>query len=125
MQKPPVTLVGINGFLSERLAQGVFPDVATHSSKTMRTPRVDGRGVFSATLADELVEAVAEVLHLAGSEDTTHPHQVAVVRMVVVMVVSATIPCVGITSSPNSPGRLRSIAGFGPGQAWQDGFHSR
>lgn len=90
---------------------GVGSDLATHSSKTMGAPGVDGRGVFSATLANELVEAVAKVLHLACSEDTTHPHQLAVVRMVVVVVVPATTSCVGITSSPNSLGRLRSVAG--------------
>lgn len=100
--------------------------LSANSSKTMRTPGVDGGGVFSATLANELVEAVAEVLHLAGSEDTAHPHKLAMVQMVVVVVVvvSATSSCVGIPSSPNSLGHLGSVAGYGPCQTWQDGFSS-
>lgn len=79
----------------------------------MRAPGVDGGWVFSAALADELVEAVAEVLHLAGSKDAAHSHQLAVVRMVlvVVVVVPATSSCVGITSSPNSFGHLQGFAG--------------
>lgn len=44
---------------------------------------VNGGRVLSAALANELVEPVAEVLHLAGSQDAAHPHQLGVVRVVV------------------------------------------
>lgn len=37
---------------------------------------VDGRGVFSAALSNQLVEAVAEVLDLTGAKDAAHSHQV-------------------------------------------------
>lgn len=48
----------------------------------MWTVRVNG-GVFAPTLAGQLVEAVTEVLNLAGTEDTSDAHQLAVVMLVV------------------------------------------
>lgn len=47
------------------------------SSVTMWTARVYWRGVFTPSLAHELVEPVAEVLHLAGAQNTPYTHQLA------------------------------------------------
>lgn len=43
----------------------------------MWAPGVDGGGVLSPALSDQLVQAVAEVLDLTGAQDTAHSHQVA------------------------------------------------
>lgn len=43
---------------------------------------VNGGRVLSATLTDELIEPVAEILHLAGSQDTTDSHQLGMMRVV-------------------------------------------
>lgn len=43
----------------------------------MGTAGVDGGGVLSAALSNQLVEAVAEVLDLTGAQYTAHSHQVA------------------------------------------------
>lgn len=45
----------------------------------MRAPWVDGGRVFSAILTNELIEPVAEVLHLACSQDATNSHQLGMV----------------------------------------------
>lgn len=47
------------------------------SAVAMRAPGVDGGGVLSPALSDQLVQAVAEVLDLAGAQDAAHSHQVA------------------------------------------------
>lgn len=86
----------------------------------MWAPGVDGRRVFSAALANELVEPVAEVLHLAGSQDATHSHQLGVV---VVVVVTASRSRVGMATSSRRP-PLRSLSGSCPRQAWR-GFSRR
>lgn len=49
------------------------------SSVTMRTPGVNGGGVFPSALANQLIEPVAEVLNLAGSQGAPHSHQLGVV----------------------------------------------
>lgn len=87
----------------------------------MWTPGIDGGWVFPATLADELVEPMAEVLHLARSQDTTHPHQLAVMRVVV-----AARSCVGMApSSPHSLHHRRGLAGSCPCKARrEEGSHS-
>lgn len=51
----------------------------SRSSVTMRTTGVNGGGVFPSALANQLIEPVAEVLNLAGSQGATHSHQLGVV----------------------------------------------
>lgn len=48
----------------------------------MWTAWVNG-GVFASALAGQLVEAVTEVLYLAGTEDASDAHQLGVVMVVV------------------------------------------
>lgn len=45
-----------------------------NSSVTMGAPGVDGGRVFSAALTNELIESVAQILHLTCSQDTSHSH---------------------------------------------------
>lgn len=80
---------------------------------------VNGGRVFSATLTNELVEPMAEVLHLACAQDTTHSHQLGVMR--VVMTTSWT--WVGMAT--NSQHRPLDLWSFGePWQAWSGCSHS-
>ncbi|KAL7882538.1 hypothetical protein SRHO_G00001960 [Serrasalmus rhombeus] len=55
----------------------VRPGSVQSSSVAMWTTRVYRRGVFTSGLAHQLVEAVTEVLHLAGAQDTPYTHQLA------------------------------------------------
>lgn len=48
----------------------------------MWTPRVNGGGVLPSALANQLVEPVAEVLDLAGAQDTPDAHQLGGVGVV-------------------------------------------
>ena len=99
MQRLPVTHEEINKCNIDRLAVGVW-GLSTNSSITMGAPGVNGGRVFPATLTNELVEPVAEVLHLARSQDATHSHQLGVVGVVVATSRSR----VGVaTSSQRSP----------------------
>lgn len=50
---------------------------AVVSSVAVGAPGVDGGGVLSAALSNQLVEAVAKVLDLTGAQDAAHSHQVA------------------------------------------------
>lgn len=52
------------------------------SSVAVWTARVNRGGVFPPALADQLVEPVAEVLDLAGAQDTPHAHQLGGVGVV-------------------------------------------
>lgn len=81
----------------------------------MRAPRVDGGRVLSATVANELVKPVAEVLYLTGSQVATNSHQLGVMRVVVTpprtrvsMTTSSPQPDLGTVSGPcprQVPGR--------------------
>lgn len=63
------------------------------SSETMGTPGVDGGGVFSATLTNQLVETVAEVVDRAGAQGAALLVQLAVVRVVLALaLVVASVP---------------------------------
>lgn len=42
------------------------------------TAWVDGGGVFSPTLSNQLIEAMAEVLNLTGAQHTPHSHQLRI-----------------------------------------------
>lgn len=68
------------------------------SSVAVGAPGVDGGRVFSAALTNELVEPVAQVLHLTGSQDASHSHQLGVVR-----VVTVPRPRMGVATSPERP----------------------
>lgn len=57
----------------------------------VRTAGVDGGVVFPPALSNQLVEPVAEVLHLTGAEDTPYPHQVAM---------ASRTPTTGVTTVP-------------------------
>lgn len=58
-------------------------EVLSKSSKAVGAPGINGRRVFSASLANKLIEPMAEVLHLTGPQDATHPHQFGMVMVVV------------------------------------------
>lgn len=88
----------------------------------MGAPGVDGGWVFSATLTNELIEPVAEVLHLARSQDATHSHQLGVVGVVVTTSRSR----MGVaTRSQHPPLDLCRLSGSLPRQASQGRSHSR
>lgn len=68
---------------------------------------VNGGRVLSATLTNELIEPVAEVLNLAGSKYTTNSHKLCVMRAV--MAPSQ----VGMTTNSQLPWlNLRNITGL-------------
>lgn len=56
----------------------------SNSSVAVRAPRVDGGGVIAAVLANQLVEAVTEVLYLARAQHTPHAHKLGLTVMRVV-----------------------------------------
>lgn len=69
------------------------------SSVAVRAPRVNGGGVIAAGLANQLVEAMTEVLHLAGAQHAADTHQLRVPVVRVCMVPAR--PRVGMaTTSP-------------------------
>lgn len=79
---------------------------------------VDGRWVFSATLTNELIEPMAEVLHLACSQDAAHSHQLG-------MVVTTSWSWVGMATSSQCPLLdLWSLSRSCPCQACRGHSHS-
>lgn len=87
----------------------------------MGAPGVNGGWVFSSTLTNELIESVAEVLHLACSQDATHSHQLGMLGVVV----TASRSWMGMaTSSQCSPLAPWSFSGSCPCQARQGCFHA-
>lgn len=96
-------------------------EAAAKSSITMGAFGIDRGWVFPAALTNELIEPMAEVLHLAGSQDATHSHKLGMVWVVV-----TTRPRVGMATSSQLPAlRLWSLSGSRPRQAGQGSSHSR
>lgn len=83
-----------------------------NSSITVGASGVNGGWIFSAALTDQLIEPVAKVLHLTGSQDTTDSHQLGGVWV--------TPPRTRVgkaTNSERAPLVLRIFSGSSPIQA--------
>lgn len=82
---------------------------------------VNGRRVLSAALSNELIESMAEVLDLTGSQDAAHSHQLGVVRVVVTPSGSR----VDVATSSERPVlHLQSLSRSCPRQSRRGCFHS-
>lgn len=70
--------------------------ISNHSSTvTVGASGVDWGGVFSSTLANQLIKPMAEVLHLTGAQDTPHSHQLGMMGMVE----TSPGPCVDVATT--------------------------
>lgn len=77
---------------------------SNHSSTvTVGASGVDWGGVFSSTLANQLIKPMTEVLHLTGAQDTPHSHQLGMMRMV------ETSSCSPVDVAPTSLCSLQGV----------------
>lgn len=96
-------------------------EAAAKSSITMGAFGIDRGWAFPAALTNELIEPMAEVLHLARSQDATHSHKLGIVRVVVTtrsrvgMATSSQLPALHLWSLSGSRPRQ---AGQGPSRSW-------